>query len=399
MKPTLQIITLVACLIGAGGYLASLGSGPGNARGGAALRSRACGSFAGGQDLAGCDTVFISRHTKATTDSGYDLVQVDAAGDSLSLYLQWIGDVNPHLRLWGPTIGINRQTQRRLMRLHRLEIQDRHEIFESATDITTQGANSGITDLILGEAEVTADAVAWRQTWRYVKNTGTRDTLGVVRTVRMRCGEPYFLVRYDFTWLGARAGSVRLLWSNHPRLGLEGSKHDVGFAPGIGLVVRQQVFSAERLGFFAGMIDLGNSLAVGVDTLTGGGSSYMSPDLRADAGSGKSEFLAGFVCFNPGQSIVPSEFAWMDSTGAGVPSLDYDSPAIALDTTRVLDGGFRAFLARTAAIEFTQGETRTLEYAVGRARLVGDRLPPVFPEVTWSDGTRSKCPKTPGRSQ
>ena len=398
--PTLRIVVLVACLVCAGGYLAGLGSGPGSAPAEAALHSRACGGFVGGHDSpATCDTMFISRHIKATSDSGYDLVQVDAAGDSLSLYLQWIGGVNPHLRLWGPTIGINRQTQRRLMRLHRLEIQDRHEIFESATDVTTQGANSGITDLGLSQPEVTRDAVSWRQTWRYVKNTGTRDTVGVVRTVSMRCGEPYFLVRYDLTWLGARAGSVRLRWSNHPRMGLEGSKHDVGFAPGIGLVLRQHVFPAELLGYFAGMIDLGNSLAVGVDTLSGGGSSYMSPDLRAGAGSGKSEFLAGFVCFNPGESIVPSEFAWMDSTGDGVPSLDYDSPETALDTMRVLDGGFRTFLARTAAIEFSQGETKTLEYAVGRARLVGDRLPPVFPEVTWSDGTRSRCPKTSRRTQ
>jgi len=400
MKSTLRIIALVVCVVGAGGYPLSLGSEPGGGSAGGGLHSRACGSFAGGKDLpAGCDTIFVSRHTKAASDSGYDLVQVDRAGDSLSLYLQWIGDVNPHLRLWGPTIGVNRQTQRRLMRLHRLEIEDRHEIFESATDITTQGANSGITDLSLGEAERTADAVSWRQTWRYVKNTGTRDTLGIVRTVRVRCGEPYFLVRYDVTWLRARAGSVRLLWSNHPRLGLEGSKHDVGFAPGIGSVLRQSVFPAERLGFFAGMIDLGNPLAVGVDTLSGGGSSYMSPRLRAGAGSGKVEFLAGFVCFNPGESIVPSEFAWMDSTGEGIPSLDYDSPQIALDTTRVLDGGFRTFLARTPVIEFTQGQTRTLEYAVGRARLVGDRLPPIFPEVTWFDGTRSRCPKTPRRSQ
>jgi hypothetical protein len=118
-----------------------------------------------------------------------------------------------------------------------------------------------------------------------------------------------------------------------------------------------------------------------------------------DSGSGTPEFLAGLVCFNPGQSIVPGEFAWMDSTGEGIPSLDFDSPRMALDTTRVLDGGFRTFLAQTPVVEFVHGETKTLEYAVGRARLVEGRLPPVFPEVTWLDGTRSKCPPTPRRNQ
>jgi hypothetical protein len=349
--------------------------------------------------LPACDTIFVAHHVKAASDSGYDLVQVDATGDSISLYLQWIADVNPHLRVWGPTVGINRQTQKRLARMHRLEISDCHEIFESAADITTQGANSGITELSFGRPEVTGEAVTWRQAWRYVKHTGTRDSLGVVRTVRMRCGEPYFLVRYDLTWLGAKGGSVRLLWSNHPRMGLEGSRHDVGFAPGAGLVTHQQVFPAERLGYFAGMIDLGNPAAAGVDTLPGGGTSHMAAALKADAGSGRAEFLAAFICFNPRQTLVPNEFAWMDSTGEGIPSLDYDSAHIALDTTRVLDGGFRTFLARTAETQFMPGETRTLEYAVGRARLAGGRVPPVIPEVTWLDGTRSKCPETSRRSR
>ncbi|HVP56733.1 MAG TPA: hypothetical protein VMU02_01450 [bacterium] len=382
MKSTLVMIALVACLTG------ELPHG------------RACGSLVARKERqAGCDTVLVARYVKATTDSGYDLVEVDASGDSLSLYLQWIVGANPHLRLWGPTVGRSRVGERRLFRLHRFEILDPQEIFESATDITTQGANSGISDLNLGEAQRSADGISWRQTWRYTKHTGLQDTLGVVRTVRMRCGDPYYVVRYDLTWLGSRAGSVRFFWSNHPRLGLEGSRHDVGFAPGVGLVLRQQVLSASRLGYFAAMIDLGNPLAVGVDTLSGGHSSYLSPGLKVNSGSGKPEFLAGFVCFNPRQSIVPEEFAWIDSTGEGVSSLDYDSPHMVLDTTRVLASGFRILLARTAAIEFTRGETKTLEYAVGRARLEEDRLPPVFPEVTWLDGTRSRCPKSPRRSQ
>jgi hypothetical protein len=281
------------------------------------------------------------------------------------------------------------------MRFHRLEILDRHSIFESATDVTTQGANSELTDLAFEAPEQSSEGLTWRQTWRYVKRTGTLDTLSVARTVRLGCGDAYFLVRYDFTWLGARAGSVRFIWSNHPRTGAGGSKHDVGFAPGYGLVTRQHVFAAGDLGYFAGVADLGNPRAPGVDMVAGGGSSHMSPELMVNAGSGSLEFPAGFVCFNPARSIVPNEFAWLDSTGEGIPSLDYDSPRIAIDTTRVLDGGFRILLARTAVITFIQGETKTLEYAVGRARLVDGRLPLAFPEVAWLDGTRSKSPGTP----
>jgi hypothetical protein len=343
------------------------------------------------------DTIFTRWYNNAKNDSGYDFIEVDETGDTLSLYLQWVTDVNPHLRLWGPTTGINRATHKRLLRFDRLEIEDRREIFESATDVTTQGANSQIKDIELTKTEETVDSISWQQTWRYVKNTGTRDTVGIMRTIMMRRGKPCFIIRYDFTWLGQAPDSVRLIWSNHPRAGAEGSKHDVGFAPGHGLVTGQRAFDAEHLGYFAGMIDLGNPLAIDSDTLPDGTSSYMSPTLKADFGSGRLEFLAAFVCFNPKQGIVPNQFAWMDSTGEGVASLDYDSPRIAVDTTRVLDGGFRTLLARTPVIVFAPGETKTLEYAVGRARLVGDRLPPAFPDVEWSDGTVSKCPVTRDR--
>jgi hypothetical protein len=342
------------------------------------------------------DTVFTSRYSNARSDSGYDFVEV-AEGDSLSLYLQWITDVNPHLRLWGPMTGINRATSRRLLRFHRLELQDRREIFESAIDVTTQGANSQISDISLTDLEASPEAITWQQAWRFIKNTGSSDTVAVVRTVRMGRSQPYFVIRYDFTWLGTRPGDVRLIWSCHPRIGREGSKHDVGFAPGYGLILAQRSFDAATLGYFAGAIDLGNPLAAYTDTVPGGASSFMAPALKVDFGSGRPEFPAAFVCFNPRQAIAPSEFAWMDSTGEGVASLDYDSPRIVLDTTRVLDGGFRTLLARTPAIEFTRGETKTLEYAVGRARLLGDRLPLVFPDVIWLDGSVSICPQTPNR--
>jgi hypothetical protein len=353
---------------------------------------RACGSaHAVKSDAAGRDTIFTRWQTDAKSDSGYNFVAVDAAGDTLSLYLQWVKDVNPHLRIWGPTAGADRSGPRRLWRHHRLEIQDAHEIFESAADVTTQGANSGIRDITLTRLFETSDSISWEQRWEFIKVTGTRDTIGVVRTVLMRKGRPYFLVRYRFAWLGQATDSVRFIWSNHPRMGLDGSRHDVGFAPGFGMVMTQRVFDAEILNWWAGMLDVGNPLAAGVDTLTDGAPSFMSRALTFDSGSGRPDYAAAFVCFNPAADIVPGEFAWMDSTGTGEASLDFDSPGIALDTTNVLDGGFRSFLARTPVLSFSPREVKTLEYAVGRAQ-INDGLPPTLPDVVWFDGSISRCP-------
>lgn len=142
------------------------------------------------------------------------------------------------------------------------------------------------------------------------------------------------------------------------------------------------------------MLDVGNPLAAEVDTLAGGAPSFMSEALRFDSGSGSPDHAAAFVCFNRAADIIPEEFAWMDSTGAGEPSLDFDSASIALDTTRVLDGGFRCLLARTGVVRFSPGEVKTLEYAVGRGRIhEADR--PSFPDVTWFDGSISRCPVGP----
>ncbi|MFZ1947525.1 MAG: hypothetical protein WAW06_08255 [bacterium] len=339
------------------------------------------------------DTLFTRWYTDAEGNSGYDLVTVDRAGDSLALYLQWTTGDNPHLRLWGPTTGTNRTTHKRLWRFDRLRMQDPGEIFESAADVTAQGANTLIRGFTMVKTVDTPDSMAWQQAWNYVKRTGANDTLAIVRKVLARRGQPYFVVRYQFTWLGG-ADSVRFIWSNHPRMGLGGSRHDVGFAPGFGLVTGQRRFDAKDLTWAAVMLDIGNPLATDVDTLADGTSSFMSTDLKVDMGSGLPRFAGAFICFNPGADIVPLEFAWMDSTGDGEPSLDYHSPVIAVDTTRVLDGGSRMLLARTAPVGFAAGETKALEFAVGRASVADDGLPPILPEVVWSDGSISRWPTT-----
>ena len=405
MRRRVGFVVFLVMLILAAARLDSVGSHPGSGRSadhyagprGGCGSAVAVRSDRGTSISAGRDTVFTHRYTGAQSDSGYDFVEVDRTGDTLSLYVQWVKDVNPHLRLWGPMTGINRQTQKRLWRFHRLQLQDRHEIFESAADVTTQGANTRINDITLTRLYETPDSVSWRQTWEFIKNTGSRDTVAVARTLVMRRGRPYFVVRYDFTWLGSSVDSVRVIWSNHPRTGVGGSRHDVGFAPGEGIVTRQRAFAASDLGYLAAMVDLGNPLAVGSDTLPGGAPSYMSPELKIDFGSGRAEFAAAFVCFNPKREIVPNEFAWMDSTGEGLVTLDFDSPTIALDSTRVLDSGFRVFLVRTPVLAFAPGETKTLEYAVGRASLAKDGLALLFPDVVWSDGTESRYSVPPRR--
>jgi hypothetical protein len=329
------------------------------------------------------DTLFTRWHRDAN-DSGYYMVEV-SRGDTLSLYLQWITDVNPHLRIWGP-MGATRHRWPRVWRINRLKIQNEHEIFETSVDITTQGANSRIGDIELRRILDTPDSICWEQRWRFVKAVGRRDTIGVVRRTLVRKGEPYFLVRYELTWLGQEADSVRFIWSSQPRVGTGGSKYDVGFAPGYGLVTRQRAFDAAPLDWCALMLDIGNPGAAQSDTLAGGRPAFMSPELKADFGSGTPSFIAGFVCFNPEAGIVPSEFVWMDSTGAGESALDFDSPRIAIDTTKALEGTFRDFVARTQPVSFIPGQTLSFEYAIGRASLA-ESLPPVVPEVIWFDGS------------
>ena len=352
----------------------------------------ACGSLVATPGQAAArDTLFAAWFTDSRSDSGYNLVEVSASGDSLVLYLQSITGLNPHLRVWGPLTGTAEPGRKRLWRYHRLRMLDPHEIFESATDLTTQGANSRVSEVSPTALSATADSLVCRQTWRSVKATGTWDTLEVRRTVMARRGAPYFVIRYDLTWLGGNPDSVRFIWSNHPRMGAEGSIHDVGFAPGIGLVTTQRVLEARAVGWWALMLDIGNPLAAS-DTTAGSRTSHLAPDLRADFGSGASGFIGAFVCFNPGREIVPGEFVWADSTGEGETSLDFGSPSASVDTTRVLDSGYRTLICRTPPVGFMPGQTKTLEYAVGRARLEQDALPPVCPEVIWTDGTVSRCP-------
>jgi hypothetical protein len=344
-----------------------------------------------GGDRAGCDTIFTHRHEKADRDSGYDLVRVDTSGDSLALYLRWMVGDNPHIRILGPFGGVNRGMRPKIWNLLRMEVQSPGDIFSSAEDFSTSGGSSLALGPTITEISNTPDSLSWRQSWRFIKNpAGPGVTLDIIRETTIKCREAYFVVNYDFTWVNESPGEIRFLFyfQRQTRLGRRRSKHDVGYAPGHGMVTRRRTFAAEAIGYCAAMANCGNPLATHIDTLDDGSPSHMSPRLMVDFGSGNPAFPAGFICFNPDKDIVPSEFAWIDTNGAYVPTLDYDSAEVRVDTTNVLDHEERYLYGRTEPIDFRQGETRTMEFAVGRAWVDDNELVLIIPDITWPDSTR-----------
>jgi hypothetical protein len=382
-------VFLVVLGLGAGDIPISVPSGDVSGESGDTAARIVEVAFAGspGTD-PGCDTLFGQWFTNAKYDSGYDWVRVDGLGDTLALYLRWLVCLNPHIRMAGPMGGVNRGTRTRIWHLHRFEIQSPGHTFESAEDFCTQGGNGIIQNLKLTKLRETPSELRWQQTWRFIKRVaGEYDTLDVARTVIGTCDQPYFLVHYDFTWVNARPGSLRFLWyfQRQTKFGRRRSKHEVGYAPGYGLVTTRRAFKARDLGYCAGMIRMGNPLATWIDTLADGRSSFRSPELMEDFGSGLPAFPASFICFNASAEIVPSEFAWIDTVGAYVTTLHCDSSVIRVDTTNVLDYEERYYYGRTELIEFEHGQTKSLEYAVGRALVGGEDEPLEIPVISWWD--------------
>ncbi len=333
-----------------------------------------------------CDTLFLHWYSNGRSDSGFDLVRVDQAGDTMALYLRWIIGPNPHIRVLGPMGGINRGRRTKIWHLHRIEIQGPGEIFDDAEDFCTQGGNGWIENIKL-EKTVDKHRIEFHQKWRFIKHVGRRvDTLYVDRRVTASCSVPYFLVHYDFTWGNSEAGMVRFLWyfQRQTRFGRRRSIHEVGYAPGIGIVSHRTVLDASKLGYCALMARIGNPFAR-CDTLRDGRKSFMSQALREHFGDGPPSFPSGFICFNPRSDIVPLEFAWIDTPSTYVASFHFDSASIHVDTTNVLDYKERYFVGRTDIIVFRPAETKSFEYAVGRALFEDDSLPPIIPEIEWSD--------------
>lgn len=332
-----------------------------------------------------CDTLFVHWYTNGKTDSGFDLVRVDGLGDTMALYLRWIMGPNPHIRVLGPMGGINRGTRTKIWHLHRIEVQGYGEIFDDAEDFCTQGGNGWIDNITM-ERFAGKDSIQFHQKWRFIKHRGRRlDTLLVDRRVTAFCSKPYFLVHYDFTWANSEAAMLRFLWyfQRQTRFGRRRSIHEVGYAPGYGIVTHRKVFSASDLGYCAIMARVGNPYAHS-DTLPGGKSSFLSEALKERFGDGPPSFPSGFICFNPNSDILPLEFAWIDTPSTYIPSFHFDSAQVRVDTTNVLDYKERYFVGRTDIIVFKPDQTKSFEYAVGRALFEGDTLPPILPEIDWS---------------
>jgi hypothetical protein len=364
------------------------------------------------------DTIFTHWFFNPPYDSGYHFVRVDEAGDTVALFLRWMVGEHPHIRMVGPLGGISLGRRTKLLGLHRIEIQNPGQTFSGAEDFCTRGGHGDIVDLKLEKLYETPDSISWMQSWRFIKELAhISDTLEVERRVLMRRSDPYFLVRYEFTWVDAEPESLRFLWhlQRQTKLGKSRSRHEVGLAPGYGMVASCRAFAARDLGYLAGMMRIGNPRAAYEDVLADGTPSHMSPEIMWDFGSGEPGFTAGFIRFNPLHDIYPEQIVWVDTTGHYVPSLHYDSAEVHVDTTNVLDGTGRFLIGRSRPMAFRQGETRIMEYAVGRAVVVPveegkiERMEPlaggavvlpagsgkpdedtpvvVIPDIKWSDGT------------
>ena len=206
--------------------------------------------------------------------------------------------------------------------------------------------------------------------------------------------------------------TLRLVWWDEPNMGhlnkpkaiaSQVAQNDLGYVPGYGEVRRRHLFDDDELyalsNGYCGFVDLGNAAATWIDTLGNGSSTYKSTTLQVDLGRGTREFVANFIVVNPRQDITADAFCFTDSAAGGgsYAQADYDSTFqlhAPWDSTEVMDNvTYRGLVIRTDPIYLSDNTTyHTFEYAVGRARLVDDQLPPVYPEVMWTDGSVQRPP-------
>jgi hypothetical protein len=275
----------------------------------------------------------------------------------------------------------------RVFRHHRLDVVKAGQDYSTYEDICTSVTSVDSTHVV-----ATADRITWQTHWRF-EHDSADDAMDIRRVLGISRDDDYVTVTYYFTW-DSPEDSIRFTFRDRPRIQPDGSTHDVGYAPGYGEVRRDMRFDAGELGYWLGMAGVGNPLAEG-DTLGDGSASYESDYLRVDYGSGRRQFPVGFMCFNTTRDIYPAEIAWVDSEFLYIPSLHADSSRISTDTTSVYHSKQRWLYWRTPFVHFRQGETKTLEYAIGRGeRQDGDYL---FPDVVFQNGTTSSCPDTPKR--
>jgi hypothetical protein len=254
----------------------------------------------------------------------------------------------------------------------------------------------------------TNGCIKWQETWTYRNvNTGS-DTLrlDIKRTTMTRRSDPYFDVLYEIKSADTAKGGDTLRiavdfdaqagHANRPLPVVAGNAatYDVGYIPGFGIATRRRAWSAERItslagGLVFGVADIGNPY-VADDTLSTGASAFLSAYLKAQAGSGTKEFVAGFASINSSRTIVPNQIIYNDSSSLEVNyRWGYDSTLAHVDTTAYWEEGGhdRLIWARTAPIALDCTTYKTFEFVVGKARILNDQLPPIVPKIVFMDGT------------
>jgi len=331
------------------------------------------------------DTLVAWKRVTAA-DTFLVVYNVDENGDTLSFRLRNNLSVAEHLRTWGPYAD-SKASRGKHFAAHRITFNTPGSMAWDGDDFCTD-SGMNISDLTSFPVLHTEDGVLFKRSWRYAELWHHADTLDVTQTVWMSHGRPYLNVRYDLEFVsqGVKSDSLRFLWRVKSQCSPHRSRHDVGWVPGYGNVFTCHVFSAEEVGYAACAMNLGNPMTSYQDN------SFRDAAIRIDYGSGDSTWASAGFIWKSDEDIVPFEIAYIDTILRHVPSLHADSMNMHVDTTEIYSHGERWIYARTPWYVFSQGETRSMEFAVFRGYIIGDVLPPVWPEIIWSDGTVSRIP-------
>ena len=343
-----------------------------------------------GLERAPGDTVFRAWY-KGANDSGYWVMNVDASGDTMALQmsLQGLTTTAEHVRFAGPFSQRPVTGRWKWYNFHEVEFYHATDTWAENEDISSAGTAPEITALDSSWVADSEDAVVSRLTWTYAKAGGSiPDTIDVRRTLFAQRGAPYYVIRYDVRHTNIdKNDSLRFtLKEEGVKVGNDANSNDLCWVPNYGNVNLRKDFLLEDIGYCVAFTNTGND-SDAADSM------HLDLALKLDAGSGIAEFPAGFIVWNSSREIAPMDVAITDLPSASMLSLEADSIFLhAGDYAEPVDGGVNVFF-RTPFITLTH-EWQSFEYAVGRAKLVGDRMPPVFPEIVFSNGFVWKCPYT-----
>ena len=337
------------------------------------------------------DTVFRAWYV-AGADSGYWVMNVDASGDTMALgmSLKGLAGTAEHVRLVGPFSQRPVTGRWKWYNFHEVEFYHATDTWLENEDISSASAAPDITGIDSSWVADREDAIVSRLTWTYAKYgvDVVADTIDIRRTIFAHRGASYYLIRYDVRHTNTdKNDSLRFtLTEEQIKVGNDANSNDLAWVPNYGKVNLRKDFLLEDIGYCVAFTNTGNDSDAADST-------HLDPALKLDAGSGIAEFPAGFIVWNSSREIAPMDVAITDLASASMPSLEADSIFLhAGDYAEPVDGGLYVYF-RTPFITLTH-RWQSFEYAVGRAKLVGDRMPPVFPEIVFSNGFVWKCPYT-----